>query len=159
MREGMVPPSSASVLWEIQQGFGAAMVTVWVAARGCARARTVASSRCASAQRFSSPCLARFPRVLRRGPRVMQHLTHLYAGTWRVAYTESMAARRRASVTPGLSLMSLSVALTLVLVLSNTWLAAAEDGGTQTRVCITCLDSREPCADIRSWRLDLFLCA
>ena len=89
----------------------------------------------------------------------MQHLTHLYAGTWRVAYTESMAARRRASVTPGSSLMSLSVALTLVLVLSNTWLAAAEDGGTQTRVCITCLDSREPCADIRSWRLDLFLCA
>lgn len=41
MREGMVPPSSASVLWEIQQGFGAAMVTVWVAARGCARMRAV----------------------------------------------------------------------------------------------------------------------
>ena len=81
----------------------------------------------------------------------MQHLTHLYAGTWRVAYTESMAARRRASVTPGLSLMSLSVALTLVLVLSNTWPAAAEDGGTQTRMCITCLHSREPCADIRFW--------
>ena len=70
----------------IQQGCGTAMVTACVAARGCARMRAVHPS--VAHTRFSSPGVARFPRVLRRGPRAMQHLTHLYAGIWRVAQTE-----------------------------------------------------------------------